>query len=73
MRRRSKYKSSEKDGEAISRKGAVVDREEFERMKDEYYRLRQWDVATGLQTRTKLEELGLSDVARDLGERWLIA
>ena len=62
-----------KDGEAISRMGAVVDREEFEKMKDEYYRLRQWDVATGLQTRAKLEELGLADVAQDLGQRGLIA
>ena len=70
--RRSKYESSEKDGEAISRKGAVVDREEFEKMKDEYYQLRQWDVATGLQTRAKLEELGLSDVAQELGQRGLI-
>jgi aldehyde:ferredoxin oxidoreductase len=60
-------------GKVISRKGAVVDREEFERMKDEYYQLRQWDVATGLQTKAKLKELGLEDVARDLGQRGLIA
>jgi len=60
-------------GEVISRKGAVVDREEFERMKDEYYQLRQWDVATGLQTRAKLEELGLKDAAQDLEQRGLIA
>ena len=40
-------------------------------MKDEYYQLRQWDVATGLQTRTKLEELGLKDVAEDLEKRGL--
>ena len=61
------------EGEPISRKGAVVDREEFERMKDEYYQLRQWDVATGLQTRAGLEKLGLEDVARDLEQRGLIA
>jgi len=60
-----------KDGEIISRQGAVVDREAFERMKDEYYQLRQWDVATGLQTKTSLKELGLEDVARDLGQRGL--
>jgi len=71
--RHSKYKSSEKDGEAISRKGAVVDREEFEKMKDEYYQIRGWDVATGLQTRAKLEELGLPDVARELHQRGFIA
>jgi aldehyde:ferredoxin oxidoreductase len=45
---------------------------QFERTKDEYYRLRQWDVATGLQTRAKLEELGLKDVARDLEQRGLL-
>ncbi|MBL7119869.1 MAG: hypothetical protein ISS53_04215 [Dehalococcoidia bacterium] len=61
-----------KDGEAISRKGAVVDRKEFEKMKDEYYQLRGWDVATGLQTRAELKELGLTDVAQDLGQRGLI-
>jgi aldehyde:ferredoxin oxidoreductase len=60
------------EGEPISRKGAVVDREEFERMKDEYYQLRQWDVATGLQTRAGLEKLGLEDVAQDLEQRGLI-
>jgi len=49
----------------------VVDREEFERMKDEYYQLREWDVATGLQTKAKLEELDLHEVAQDLGRRGL--
>jgi aldehyde:ferredoxin oxidoreductase len=62
-----------KDGEVISRKGEVVDRDEFERMKDEYYQLRGWDVATGLQTRSKLEELGLGEVAEDLEQRKLMA
>jgi len=60
-------------GEVTSRKGAVVEREEFERMKDEYYQLRQWDVATGLQTRANLEGLALNDVAQDLEQRGLIA
>jgi len=62
-----------KDGAVISRKGMVVDGGEFEKMKDEYYQLRQWDVATGLQTRTKLEELGLKGVAADLDRRGLLA
>ncbi|MFC1999601.1 aldehyde ferredoxin oxidoreductase N-terminal domain-containing protein [Chloroflexota bacterium] len=60
------------DGEVISLKGAVVDREKFERMKDEYYELRRWDVATGLQTRANLEELDLGDVADDLEQRGLL-
>jgi len=62
-----------KGGEIVSRKGAVVDRNEFERMKDEYYGLRGWDVATGLQTREALEKVGLPDVAQDLNKRGLLA
>ena len=61
-----------KGGEVISRKGSVVDRQEFEKMKGEYYQLRGWDVATGLQTRAKLVELGLGDIADDLEQRGLI-
>ncbi len=55
-----------KDGEVIYKKGEVVDRNEFERLKNEYYQLREWDVKSGLQTKGKLEQLGLKDVARDL-------
>ena len=60
-----------KDGEVISRKGAVVDRAEFEKMKEEYYGLRGWDVATGLQTTAKLRELELQDVSTELESRGL--
>ena len=62
-----------KDGVTISRKGEVVDREKFEEMKDEYYTFRGWDKATGLQTKSKLEELDLADVAADLTRRNLVA
>jgi aldehyde:ferredoxin oxidoreductase len=55
-----------RDGEVTSRKGEVVDRDKFEEMKTEYYRLRGWDTETGLQTKKKLEELGLSDIAGEL-------
>lgn len=55
-----------KDGEPHARTGMVVDRDEFERMKDEFYELRGWDVATGFQKRDKLEELGLGDIADGL-------
>lgn len=58
-----------KDGKPISRKGAVVDRKKFNQMLDEYYHLRAWDVSTGLQTETKLIDLGLSDIARELKQR----
>jgi aldehyde:ferredoxin oxidoreductase len=62
-----------KDGEVISRQGAVVDREEFEQLKDDYYQLRGWDVASGLQTRAGLDALGLDDVGDDLERRGLTA
>jgi aldehyde:ferredoxin oxidoreductase len=63
----------EKDGEVISRRGAVVDREKFEEMKSDYYRLRGWDVDSGLQPEEKLKELGLSDIAAELKKGGLLA
>jgi aldehyde:ferredoxin oxidoreductase len=60
-----------KDGERISLKGAVIDRAGFEKLKDEFYTLRGWDVSTGFQTAAKLNELGLGDVAEDLKGRGL--
>jgi aldehyde:ferredoxin oxidoreductase len=51
--------------------GAVVEKQEFERMKDEYYELRGWDVATGRQTKKKLEEMGLDDIVEGL-DHWKV-
>ena len=62
-----------KDGEILSRKGMVVEREKFEQMKDEYYQIRGWDVPTGFQKRAKLEELGLGGVAEKLAGEGLLA
>jgi aldehyde:ferredoxin oxidoreductase len=42
--------------------GAVLDRAKFEKMKDEYYTLRGWDLKTGIPTGEKLAELRLSAV-----------
>ena len=61
-----------KDGKSISKIGVVVERAEFEKMKDEYYELRGWDVESGLPTKAKLKELGLGDVAADLERRGLL-
>ena len=47
-------------------KGEVMDKDKFERMKDEYYDIRGWDQETGIPTREKLEELGLGDVAAEV-------
>lgn len=62
-----------RDGEILSRKGMVVEREKFEQMKDEYYHIRGWDMATGFQKRAKLEELGLGEVAEKLKSEGLLA
>jgi aldehyde:ferredoxin oxidoreductase len=61
-----------RDGEPISKKGTVVDREKFTKMLGEYYELRGWD-KSGLQTKQKLVELDLEDVAEGLESRGLIA
>jgi len=41
--------------------------EELEKMKDDYYRLRGWNLETGMPTRETLEKYGLQDVAEKLG------
>ena len=51
----------------------VVDGAQFEKMKDEYYAIRGWDVGTGLQKKARLEELGLRDVAGELKGQGLLA
>jgi aldehyde:ferredoxin oxidoreductase len=49
--------------------GAVVDREKFNRILDEYYACRGWNEKTGLQKRETLESLGLKEIADDLAPR----
>jgi aldehyde:ferredoxin oxidoreductase len=61
-----------KDGEVFTKKNPVLDRDKFEEMKREFYGLRGWDKATGLQTKTKLKELDLNDVAAGLEQRGLV-
>jgi len=61
-----------KKGQIITKKGAVLDREKFETLKDEYYALRGWDVATGRQTKAKLEELDLRDISDGLQRRGFV-
>jgi len=46
-------------------KGQRISRLELDRMLDEYYEARGWD-KTGIPLRTKLVELGLSEIAKDL-------
>jgi len=47
-------------------KGERLDPERFQQMLDQYYELRGWDKTTGIPLPDRLEELGLSDIARDL-------
>ena len=60
-----------KEGKPITRKGEVVDRSEFDKMRNEYYGLRGWDTSSGLQTVLKLNQLGLYDVSQYLAEKKL--
>ena len=49
-----------------------MDRAKFEKLKDEYYKLRGWHVKTGFQTKAKLHELDMDDIAGDLEKRDLL-
>jgi aldehyde:ferredoxin oxidoreductase len=55
-----------KDGAVGSRKGMVIDRGEFEKLKDEFYHLRGWDISTGIPTVDTLRSLQLEDLAGEL-------
>jgi aldehyde:ferredoxin oxidoreductase len=46
--------------------GMVLDRISLENMKDAYYEMRGWDIATGIPTPTKLRELDLDDLISQL-------
>ena len=59
-------------GHPISKLGSVVEKQQFENLKSEYYRLRGWDENTGYPTKSKLNELQLGDVAVDLSQKNLI-
>lgn len=61
-----------KNGEIVCVEGRVFDRKEFEKLKDEYYELRGWDVGTGLPKAETLKRFDMEDVAEDLGKRGLL-
>ena len=60
-----------KDGEMFSAKGNTVAKETFERVMDDYYEARGWDLETGLFKKNKLEDLCLSDIVDELGDKVL--
>ena len=47
-------------------RGYRADREEWEKMLDEFYDLQGWDKATGLQTRKTLVDLEMGNIAERL-------
>jgi aldehyde:ferredoxin oxidoreductase len=51
-----------KGDNVLNRKCQTVDREVFEKMRDEFYQLRGWDSDTGYPLVEKLHELGLSEL-----------
>lgn len=60
-------------GELISRKGAVLDREKFNKMLDDYYRARGWDAGTGFQTEEKLTDLDIRETIPELRQLGCVA
>lgn len=50
-------------GPDVSLEAPMMDRSNFEMMKDRYYQLRGWDLTTGVPTRATLESFDLKDVA----------
>ena len=50
-------------------KGHRIDKNKFNHMLDEFYRLWGWDVQTGMQTRTGLTNLGLEEIAGKLAKQ----
>ena len=58
------YKRQLKSGAS---KGHLISKEDLKTMLDEYYTVRGWDLNTGIPKKEKLIELGLEDVAKDIG------
>ena len=61
-----------KGGEITDVTGNVVDKDDFEKMKSDFYQLRGWDVESGLPTKAGLENLDLKDVAEGLASEGLV-
>jgi len=53
-------------------KTEVLTKENAEKLLDDYYEERGWDIEKGIPTREKLEELGLNDIADDLANREML-
>ncbi len=54
------------DREPVSRKGSLVNKDDYTAILKEYYELRGWNTNTGLQTRKQMHDLDLSDIWDEL-------
>ena len=54
-------------------KGELLNRQDWNRMLDEYYQLHGWDLTNGWQQYVQLEQLGLKDIAADLDKAGRLA
>jgi len=52
--------------------GKPLTKQDCEKLLDDYYDERGWDIETGIPTEKTLRELGLEDVAKDLKKKGLI-
>ena len=50
----------------------VLDQKAYDEILTKYYELCGYDIETGIPTRSTLENLGLDDIADDLGRRGLL-
>jgi aldehyde:ferredoxin oxidoreductase len=55
---------------AFEKVSSWTSKDEFNSVMDDYYKAVGWDVDTGIPTRSRLEELGLKDVADDLEKKY---
>jgi len=62
----------DKAGQPVSRKGSILDKPAFEKLKDDYYQARGWDVSSGLPTAARMQTLDLSDIAETLRKDHLL-
>jgi aldehyde:ferredoxin oxidoreductase len=58
--------------EVISRKGRILGRDEYQKMRRDFYEFRGWNQESGLQKTETLERLQLKDVAENLGRIGLV-
>ncbi|HSW57766.1 MAG TPA: aldehyde ferredoxin oxidoreductase N-terminal domain-containing protein [Dehalococcoidales bacterium] len=62
----------DKNGQPLSRKNAILDVAAFEKIKDEYYQIRGWEVSSGLPVASGMNSLNLDDVSAGLRECGLL-